>query len=76
MNKTEELNDSIPLQTAKQRIPANTFQKTPITAPLEMINDVQYLIEAPNQEGQLIITPQITTCQNGEVTIFNKCKRS
>ena len=25
LNKTEELNDSIPLQTAKQRIPANTF---------------------------------------------------
>lgn len=56
--------------TQPQKIPAKTLQKQVIAAHPHMIDDVQYLIEAQCEEGQTIITPQITTCESQHIGIY------
>ena len=47
-----------------------SLQKHSIEAPLEMINEVHYLIEVEDKGIQAFTTPQLSTCLNQHIDIF------
>ena len=47
-----------------------SLQKHSIEAPLEMINEVQYLVEVEGKGNQAFTTPQLSTCLNQHIYIF------
>lgn len=57
--------ESMPIKTK-----GKSLQKHSIETPLEMIDDVQYLIEVEDKGSQVFTTPQLATCLDRRIEIF------
>ena len=58
--------------TSPSKVPPKTLQKVTITADSQLIDQMQYMVEVPNDEDDelFVALPQLATCDNGTLDVF------